>query len=125
MKKNDILVLFGLVISILVVIGIQFILKENQPSPNIVEVYVDGDLIQTYSLNENQVIEIKNDYGHNQLSINNGTVTITEADCSNQECLKIGSISYSYQSIVCLPHHLEIRIKGDSNEETTIDAISQ
>ncbi len=52
------------------------------------------------------------EYGRNMLRIENGTVRILEADCPRGLCVKQGEIRHAGQSVVCLPHHLVVRIEG-------------
>lgn len=61
--------------------------------------------------------EIKNEYGTNEIVIENEGITIINADCPDGICTQTGFIKKPGQSITCLPHKLHIEIKGSSNEE--------
>lgn len=52
------------------------------------------------------------EYGRNMLRIENGAVRVLEADCPRELCVKQGEIRHAGQSVVCLPHHLVVRIEG-------------
>ena len=54
---------------------------------------------------------------YNIVVIKDGTVSVTEASCKNQVCVKHASISRSGESIVCLPNRLNVRIQSGSGEE--------
>ena len=54
---------------------------------------------------------------YNVVVIKDGKVSVTEASCKNQVCVKHSEISLSGESIVCLPNRLIVRIEGGSDEE--------
>ena len=57
-------------------------------------------------------------YDHyNVVVISSGTVSVTEASCKNQVCVKHGAISRADESIVCLPNRLNVRIQAGSGGE--------
>ena len=47
---------------------------------------------------------------YNVVKISGGEVSVTEASCKNQVCVKHGSISHTGETIVCLPNRLVVRI---------------
>ena len=49
--------------------------------------------------------------GYNIVEISGGKVSVTEASCKNQVCVKHGSISRTGETIVCLPNRLVVRIE--------------
>ena len=55
--------------------------------------------------------------GENVVEISGGTVSVTEASCKNQVCVRHGAISKTGESIVCLPNRLVVRIQSGSAEE--------
>lgn len=54
---------------------------------------------------------------YNVVTIKGGEVSVTEASCKNQVCVKHSSISQSGESVVCLPNRLVVRIEGRGGEE--------
>ena len=98
--------------------------KHSQPL--ILKIRISGELYGTYDLNKNQSIQIQNQYGSNTLSIQNGTVSMTESDCRNQICVQTGPIEAPGQMIVCLPHELIAEITASSDSVAPpYDAISR
>ena len=98
--------------------------KDSQPL--VLKIRISGELYGTYDLNKNQSIQIQNQYGSNTLSIQNGTVSMTESDCRNQICVQIGPIEAPGQMIVCLPHELIAEITAASDSVApSYDAISR
>ncbi len=75
-------------------------------------VRVDGETVDTLSLNTDQSIVLETRYGSNKITVKGGEVFVEEADCSSKDCIHMGSISRSGQIIVCLPHHLLITVTG-------------
>ena len=59
---------------------------------------------------------------YNVVEIKGGKVSVTEASCKNQVCVRHGSISRSGESIVCLPNRLVVSIEsseGGGYDEVT------
>lgn len=82
-----------------------------------VEVYVDGKLTYSYSLDKNRTFEVDCDNGKNVVEIKDGKVSVIDADCNNRACVKSKAISKKGEQIVCLPHKLIVVIKGGSEVE--------
>ena len=49
---------------------------------------------------------------YNVVIIDSGSVSVSEASCKNQVCVRHGSISHPGESIVCLPNRLIVSIEG-------------
>jgi len=54
--------------------------------------------------------------GYNILRVEKNAISVIEADCPGQDCVKMGRICTDELPIVCLPHGLVITIK-EQNEE--------
>ncbi len=81
-------------------------------------VTVDGQLYGTYSLAQDQTIEVVQDTGHtNHITIKDGVVSMTFSTCKNQVCVDTGAISETKDSIVCLPNKVMIEIQGSKGSE--------
>ena len=61
---------------------------------------------------------------YNVVVISNSTVSVTEASCKNQVCVKHDAISRSGESIVCLPNRLVVRIESGSEEGGGYDSVT-
>lgn len=81
-----------------------------------VQVRVGGDVQATYSLEEDRTVTIEGKGGTNLLVIENGTASITEADCPDALCVNMGSISKNGQSIVCLPHEVVVEVISETDD---------
>ena len=77
-------------------------------------VYVDGELYASYDLHAVVIpyeVTVKTEYGYNILRLSHGAVEVKEADCSEQVCVKQGTITDGLIPIVCMPHHLVVQIE--------------
>ena len=61
---------------------------------------------------------------YNVVTISGGEVSVTEASCKNQVCVKHGAISAPGESIVCLPNRLVVRIEDDQGEGGGYDSVT-
>ncbi len=124
LRKTDIvLIIFFLVIAA----GFNFFLysiEEKKGGEATVVVNIDGDVVDTYSLNKDGEYEITNGHFHNKMKIAGGQVSMIEADCRDQICIHSRPIKGSNETIVCLPNKVVIEVKNIENDYG-IDAISQ
>ena len=91
-------------------IVIWFIMNSTRYNNPAAEIVQDGKLLYTVSLSEDAEFTIECAEGFNTVTVKNGAVMISFADCPDQICIKTGAISGGSVPIVCLPHRLEIRI---------------
>ena len=84
--------------------------RNHKEENAVLEIRISGDLYGSYSLSEDQTLEIHSSYGNNTLTISGGTAAMTASDCKNQICIRSGVISKPGQMIVCLPHRLSAEI---------------
>lgn len=94
-----------------------------------VEIRVDGEVVGNYPLADDAVIPIDTAYGHNTLTIREGTARVTEADCPDGYCMDMAPLdgSSSARTIVCLPHHLvvEAAVENATPDEVGVDAVAE
>ncbi len=83
-------------------------------------IYLDGKLYRTLSLSEDTELAVESERGYNVVTVKDGAVSVTEADCPDKICVKSGAVSGGAVPIICLPHRLAVRII--SAEEGNIDA---
>ncbi len=83
------------------------------------EIYSEGKLIYRLSLSEATEFTVTTDSGNNTITIADGKISVTAADCPDKVCVNTGAVSGGNIPIICLPHKLEIRIVSGSS---TIDA---
>ena len=103
-----------------------YFVPEKSHSSLSLNVRQNGKVIETLSLDQNITRTVSSHQGHtNVFRIQDGLVTMKQADCGDHTCVNTGSISRAGQSIVCLPNKLVLQIEAGSgkNEGDTPDAV--
>ena len=116
MKTRFWIILFAVILAVCVLLSF-FFLGNSSPA-EAVQVTSDGILLYTLPLSIDREVIIKTEHGTNTVTVKNGKVAVTEADCPDHYCMKRGYCN-SGTEIVCLPNRLVIRFLG----EQEIDAI--
>ena len=84
------------------------------------EIVSNGRVIQVVDLNIDREIHIAtDDGGKNTVTVRDGTIGVTAANCPDHYCMNRGMCSNGVQ-IVCLPNKLIIRFLG----EQTVDSVA-
>ena len=118
-KKGDIiLAIIFLVAGIISLIYINNY-KVDRGSSQVI-VTSNGKLYGTYSLNENKEFEIRRGTHINRFKIENGKVRMVWANCSNQDCIRHGTINDGSKAIICLTNKVVIEIKSKKKKFDTI-----
>ncbi len=112
MKKTDALI----IISALIFAAAAFFISKNQPADT-AYIYKDGELYISCPLSENRIIDVD---GSNTVTIEDGYVYMSYADCPDKLCIKQGKISDRSASIVCLPNKVTVTTTRNDG----IDAVS-
>jgi len=120
-KKNDIILIA--VLLIIGVISLAFINFTRQAGGQVL-ITVNGEVYKTLELNQDTTISIDTDEGyHNVVTIKDGEVSMSEANCPDKICVKHKSIKYDNESIICLPHKVVVTITGGA--DNGVDIIAQ
>ena len=92
----------------------------------VVQVVQDGVVLREIDLSriaERESFEVLwPDGGRNLVTVEPGRIRVTEADCPDQICVSQGWLSDQAAPIVCMPHRLIIRVKGETAQA---DAVAQ
>ena len=84
------------------------------------EIYRNGELLKTVKLSENTEFTVDCENGYNVITVCNGKISVSAADCPDKVCVSMGEISGG-MPIVCLPHRLEIVVvNGKSDTDVNI-----
>ena len=118
-KKADIVLAVALIIAGLL---LSWFLSFHGTSGEELKIIAKGKLFGTYSLYEDQSIDIVSGSHQNHVVIKDGSVRMSAANCRGQDCVHQHSISKSGETIVCLPNRVVLEITGG---EKAYDAISQ
>ena len=108
-KKADFILLSGL-FGLGVIFLFIFLVGKNTSSQSVV-VQVDGEVVNSFSIEDNISYTIEGKQGSNELRIENKKVYLIHADCPDKLCVNTGKIQYVGQSIICLPNRVVVEIK--------------
>lgn len=112
--KGDIVIVALIIISA-IIIFVSMLPKTYEN--NTLEIYLDGELINSISLEEDnyQTIEI-DETASVTIEIDGLQVRIIESTCYDHVCENTGYISKAGEVIVCMPNKLLLKIVGDEIE---------
>ena len=89
----------------------------------VVTVTVNGSLYGTYSLEQDQTVEIKIDGAvTNVLSIQNKKADMLSANCPDLLCVHQKAVSKEHETIVCLPNQVVVEVVG--GEKAELDSVT-
>lgn len=90
--------------------GLALALRLGREAGGQAVVRVDGRVTERHPLTENGVYPLNG--GSNILVIENGEAWLSEANCPDHLCVKMGKIRYNGQTITCLPNRLTVTVEG-------------
>ena len=76
------------------------------------EIWSDGKLLHTVYLGIDREITVATELGTNVVTVRDGKIAVTQADCPDHYCMNRGFCDGGAQ-IVCLPNRLVIRFVGE------------
>lgn len=118
MNKQD-AILIAIILTIVGSIALVFKLTEKDNMNNAL-VYYEDKLVLTIDLTlEEQEYTVEGYNGPVKITAGNGQVKVEDEDSPLHLCSKQGYISKSYESIVCLPNKIVIKLESASS----LDAI--
>ena len=105
---------------ILLLCGISgFFLLPSGEAASRAEIISNGEVLYTVDLSSGATYTVTTaDGGHNVITVQNGKIAVTEADCPDHYCMARGFCSGGTE-IVCLPNRLVIRFL----DEQEIDGV--
>lgn len=95
----------------------------------VLEVVSDGRTTKEERLHEGgepRELQLQAGGGSNTLLIEGTFVRMISADCPGGDCLRMPALTDERGSIVCLPHRLIVRLKGegDKKDGASLDAVA-
>ncbi|MCR5417421.1 MAG: NusG domain II-containing protein [Lachnospiraceae bacterium] len=82
----------------------------------VVIIEAEGKQLYALPLSEDITIPVITKKGTNEVKVEAGRVSVTEADCKNQVCVNTKPISAPGESIICLPHRVVVSVAVRSKE---------
>lgn len=121
-RKNDVILIGGLLmVSLCFLLGL-FLMKQGTKEPEAV-IRVNGIVYGRYPLAKDREIPIPGNIGTNVLTIENGTAYMSQAVCPDKICRNIhGKIQYQGEQIVCIPGGIVVMI--ENGEASELDAVA-
>ena len=94
-------------------------LSRGSQDAQAVQIWSEGKLLHTLPLAVDTQIVVETDRGSNTVTVRDGKVAVTAADCPDHYCMKRGFCDGGSQ-IVCLPNRLVLKF----TKAASIDGIS-
>lgn len=111
LKKQD-MILIAVILAAAVLLFLGAKLMHKSPA-EIVEVSVDGKVVETLDLAKDQELTIDSvSGGTNHLIIKDREAWVSEATCPDKICVHQGKIHLDGEIIVCLPNKMTAQIKS-------------
>ena len=116
MKTKYWIFIFAVLLAVCLGTGI-FLMMPGEDATH-ARIISDGQVLHRVDLRQEQTFEIINGKGRNVVTVEDGKIGVTEANCPDHYCMARGMCSGGTQ-IVCLPNSLVIEFLA----EQTIDAV--
>ncbi len=110
MKKSDVI----LIITILIISSLIMLIWFKKKEGNKAIVYYDSKAILQLDLKQNGIYEVEGAKGKVKIEVNSHGVRVVAENSPYHICSRQGYIKKSYETIVCLPNKIVIKI---ANEE--------
>ena len=79
----------------------------------------DGAVVETVDLRIDRVLTVEGENGMNVVTVRDGKIAVTEADCPDHHCMARGFCSGG-TAIVCLPNKLVITFADDGGADGAV-----
>lgn len=115
-KTDKKMILYICIVSLFVL----FILFALDKKGKVAYVYYEDTLIQTIDLNGKQEYTVKGKLGDVHIQTDYGKIQVEKENSPKHLCSKQGWISSPYETIVCLPNHIIIKIRSEDEIDTIV-----
>ena len=108
--------IIGGIIAAVFLIGVIGTIQVITAQPkNTVRIVSDGEVLYTIDLGtaKDDTLVIEKDGHHNTVEIKDRMIRVSEADCPDQTCVRMGTLKSEHLPLVCLPHKLIVRFAED------------
>ena len=113
MKTRTWIVLFSLLAVLLALLSLLLLRQRREGTT--VEILLDGAVIREIDLSRvyrEESFRVECPEGYNLITVRPGAICVSEADCPDRICVRMGWLTDGAAPIVCLPHRLMIRLKA-------------
>jgi hypothetical protein len=117
MRRGD-KAMLRIFLAILIASGVLWGIRVATRNPEVMnaEITQEGKLLQRILLKKGDPVReiiIRYKGGYNKVRVEDCKISVIEADCPDEECVKRGWLERPGDSAICLPHRLEIRLTGE------------
>ena len=116
MKTKLWILLIGVVLAVCLALSAALLRPDSAQSA---QVFSDGQLLYTLDLRIDTVKTVESPFGTNVITVKDGAIAVTEADCPDGYCMDRGYCTGGVQ-IVCLPNRLVIRFGGEQEVDGAV-----
>jgi hypothetical protein len=117
--RYDIFLIAGLLLVAFLILGV---IKYKAGGADTVVVQVDDEETLRVPLTENRRLSVDGPLGKTEIEIKDGRVRVVDSPCDGKTCIYNGWIHKPYQTIICMPNRVVIRLVGSSKD--TLDGIT-
>ena len=110
--RNDIILIIVLAALIVSSFIWWFLSSVDEPNRLYVHIYYDEKLLYSTPLDENNEYVVKGKIGDVHILIEDGYVSVVEADCPNHICVEEGKKNKNNDTITCLHNLVYVKIGG-------------
>ena len=101
------------------------VVHSRQETGVMVQVLRDGQVEDTFPLSGSLTRRYEADSGgYNVVVVKDGKVSVTEASCPDQICVRHGPTDQTADPIVCLPNKLVVQVLAPAGEAGQLDGVS-
>ena len=119
MNKND-LKLIMIVLLVVIISFVCFSLFESKNNKRAV-IYYENNIIETINLDINNNYEVDGYNGKVKIIVKDGKIKVDTEKSPLHLCSKQGYISKSYETIVCLPNKITIKIEANDEYDAIVE----
>ncbi len=117
------LILLGILL-VAAVLGMAAV-RSMQETGAVVQVLRGGQEVDSFPLSRDGVHRYENGKGgYNIVEVKDGKVSVTEASCPDQICVRHGPTDQTADPIVCLPNQLVVQVLSPEGGAGQLDGVS-
>jgi hypothetical protein len=124
-KRLDVIIIAAILVIAASALAAMAVLRGMGPDGAMAaEIYIDGELERTIPLGEEDDFTLEAGGGYNRIVVEGGSVRVADADCGSKACVYCGRQNVPGSMIACLPHRLVIKVVGEAEGDSEVDAIA-
>ncbi len=118
MNKSDIKLIVSSLLIILIILGIRFIFRNKNNKVAIV--YYENKIVSKIDLSINNEYTVDGYNGKVYMEVKDNKIRVKEEVSPKHICSYQGFISETYETIVCLPNKIIIKIEANEELDTVV-----